>query len=1812
MPDMNRTIFCLLAAVALAFPARTIAQLSKYDVSWNNPGPTSAASMPLGNGDIGLNVWVDSSGDLLFYISKTDAWGGEKDTLADPWMQQGGVLMKLGLVRVHIPGADISHFRQTLHLHEGEIRIEEGNVGYSIWVDANHPVIRVEVSGAQPVSPIVTLQDWRLDGGGDAVLRKHGDPDRIVWFHHNPAKGDPRLADEHLADITFGAAIEAHGLSRKDDTTLSSTAATRTQLISIYPLTTMHGPWLRELTRQMASIGRLPLESTRIAHRQWWDDFWGRSYIYLHGDESADSVTQGYILQRFVTACAGRGAYPIKFNGSLFVTDNPEWKIRKRPAPMNADFRAWGGQYWFQNTRPMYWPRLAAGDFDLMLPWFRFYLRMLPGNAALVRKYYGHDGAYFQETSPFWGGVPFMGPNEKALYTHHYFTPILELSMMMLDYYEYTGDKQFLQQYLLPVASAGLEFFDRHFARDSEGKLLLDPDNSIEMFWKVHDPAPDIAGLHAVLGRMLQLDVADALKNRWRRLLSILPPLPIDSAGGAPRLLPYTGPATARSHNEENPELYAIYPFRLYGLDKPELEMARHSFDIRKCPQRGCWSQDPIEAAMLGYADVAKKDVAYNLTRRDSSLKFSAFWATGHDYKPDEDNGGNGEYGLQQMLLQTNGKKILLLPAWPAVWDADFKLHAPYNTTVEGKVRGGRLVDLVVTPAERRKDIVELPRHSATSRFTSYKGLVMAGYQGWFNAPDDGAGRGWNHYHAKGPLEDGNCKFDIWPDVSEYPKTYRSPFNHTDGSPAYLFSSYDASTTDLHFRWMQQYGIDGVFVQRFVGSVRSDPSRHHNNVVLEHALEASRKYGRAIAVMYDMSGMRDSVDVDVVINDWKYLVDSLRLTSRGDDQTYLYHNGKPLVAVWGAGFGDHRPYTSRSVERILDFLQHDPVYGGCAILLGVPTYWRDQGNDADKDPHWMDLFKRVDIIQPWMVGRYHEDTYAPFQERIKADIAWTTAHHEDYVPVVFPGFSWHNMYPNFGQNQIPRDRGRFFWKQIAGDIQAGAQMLYVAMFDEIDEGTAIFKASLNPPSGKSTFVTFEPGIPNDYYLQLAGYAARMLRKEVPFREEPPLPVGELTSYVDPFIGSGGHGHVFVGASVPSGAVQAGPQNIPKGWDWCSGYHYSDSLVIGFSQLHLSGTGIGDLGDVLIMPFTGEMKTGHGSLFSHAREKCRPGYYAVHLDDYNIDVELTASERVAFHRYHFPEGKTARAVIDLKAGINDRATDTHIERVDAYTLEGYRYSTGWAKDQRTYFAIRSDKPIGDFLTYADSLRQQCLISFGDESTVQLKVGLSPVSADNALANIEAEVPGWDFDAVVRKADEKWEKELEKIDISTSAPADKRIFYTALYHTMIDPMLYNDHNGDYLGTDKKVHPRAAFQNYTTFSLWDTYRALNPLYTLIQPERVNDIVNSFLAIYREQGILPVWHLEGCETHTMPGVSSVQVIAEAYLKGFRGFDTSAAWSAIKSTMGSDYRGMDYDRGHQFIPSDKVNESVARGLEYSISNASAALMAKKMGLDSDYAEFHARFQNYKRYWDPATQFFRGRMASGSWDSVFNPVKSSRPWINDLSEGNHWQYLWLVPEDVEGLIRLMGGEKRFDKRLDSLFTLQAPPDPNAPPDIAGLIGQYAHGDEPGHQTIYLYSYTGRQWQTAEKARFILQNLYRDSVDGLSGNEDCGQMSAWYIFSSLGFYPVYPAGGLYVLGSPLFDKATLHLAGGKTFTVETVNNGPTHPYIQRVTLNGQPYSRSYILHQTILDGGVMQITMGEQPNKRFGSAPADRPYDVYKP
>ena len=673
--------------------------LDTNNVSWNVPGTNYDQSMPIGNGDIGLNVWTETNGDLVFYIGKTDAW-------ADDVTSDSG-LMKVGKVRVSLnPPRTLSPFLQVLKLRTGEIQVQEGTANLRVWVDANNPVIRVEATNAQPFTLLVKAENWRTPSVEDVTMA--GQTNQIVWFHRNSSPANP-----HVANLTFGAAIAGAGLTNQTSTNLTSATPALSQMVCIYPLTAITATtnqWVTALSQNESQLSALDLEQTRAAHQAWWNQFWHRSWIFVRGDQTATNVTQGYVLQRFVTACAGRGAYPIKFNGSIFVVDNPS-------TSRNADARAWGGQYWFQNTRAMYWPRLKAGDFDIMQPLFNMYYGMLASNAVQVTGYYGHGGAYFQETSPFWGGLPYMGPEVAANFTAHYFTPILELSMMMLDYYEYTGDAAFAQQTLVPIASAGLQFFDQHFGRDAQGKLLLDPDNAIEMFWKVHDPAPDIAGLQAVLQRMITLPnniVSSAQVASWSNLLQQLPPLPQVTTNGKTLLLPYTGVQTNASHNGENPELYSIYPFRLYGLGKPSFQVGLDSFNARKQTQSGCWVQDPIQSAMVGLASVAKSYVSVNFTSsQDPAQAFPAFWVARNDYAPDEDNGGNGENGLQQMILQADGHTILLLPAWPAGWNGDFLVHAPFQTTVQGTIVNGKVTNLDVLPRSRKGDVIDMSNLTA-------------------------------------------------------------------------------------------------------------------------------------------------------------------------------------------------------------------------------------------------------------------------------------------------------------------------------------------------------------------------------------------------------------------------------------------------------------------------------------------------------------------------------------------------------------------------------------------------------------------------------------------------------------------------------------------------------------------------------------------------------------------------------------------------------------------------------------------------------------------------------------------------------------------------------------------------------------------------------------------------------------------------------------------------------------------------------------------------------------------------------------------
>jgi predicted alpha-1,2-mannosidase len=723
----------------------------------------------------------------------------------------------------------------------------------------------------------------------------------------------------------------------------------------------------------------------------------------------------------------------------------------------------------------------------------------------------------------------------------------------------------------------------------------------------------------------------------------------------------------------------------------------------------------------------------------------------------------------------------------------------------------------------------------------------------------------------------------------------------------------------------------------------------------------------------------------------------------------------------------------------------------------------------------------------------------------------------------------------------------------------------------------------------------------------------------------------LLSYVDPYIGSSAHGHVFVGASVPFGAVQAGPDNINKGWDWCSGYHYSDSVVKGFSQDHLNGTGIPDLGDILIMPYTGTVRTivgsqknpdsGYAAYYHHRDEVVQPAYYALTKSD-GVKVELTASERVSFHKYSFPKQVPAHIIIDLQQGnySSNMKTDKvsgYLEKADDYTLVGWRNSSGWAADRRIYFAIKSNRPLRDFVIYngdqiynGNALEAKVvkgLVSFSTiEGPVLLKVGLSPVSSQNALANIKAEIPGWSFDKVVKEGDRKWNKILSLVQIETKDEVLKKIFYTALYHTMIAPALYNDADGSYRGADKKIYPKASFNNYTIFSLWDTYRTLNPFLAIVQPARTGDFINSMLAIYEQQGKLPIWHLQGNETNCMVGYSAVPIIANAYLNGISGFDPSLALEAMKVSSNRDDFGMKYIKERGYIPADKEVESVSKAMEYALSDWCIAQVAKKLHRDDDYLKYSRRAKYYRRYFDTATHFVRGVMLDGTYRTPFNPVTFDYK-AYDFTEGTSWQYTWLVPQDVEGLIQLMGGDEAFVTKLDSLFTIKENLGVDAPLDISGLIGLYAHGNEPNHHIPYLYAFAGQQWKTAERVRQITTEMYTAKPEGLCGNDDCGQMSAWYIMSALGFYPVNPANGVFVLGSPLINKAVINTGNGKTFSVIASNNNAVNKYIESAMLNGKPYKKSYILYSDIVQGGELKLIMGPSPNKDFGKFPGNRPF-----
>lgn len=718
---------------------------------------------------------------------------------------------------------------------------------------------------------------------------------------------------------------------------------------------------------------------------------------------------------------------------------------------------------------------------------------------------------------------------------------------------------------------------------------------------------------------------------------------------------------------------------------------------------------------------------------------------------------------------------------------------------------------------------------------------------------------------------------------------------------------------------------------------------------------------------------------------------------------------------------------------------------------------------------------------------------------------------------------------------------------------------------------------------------------------------------VGFAIQPPQPSTRPTQEVNPYIGTGGNGHVFLGANVPFGLVQLGPTQYTRGWDWCSGYHYSDSVLVGFGMMHLSGTGIGDLGDVSLLPtLCPEQKDVR---FSHRAERVRPGYYAVTLDG-GVRVELTATERCGLHRYTLPADVDSGYVrLNLKQGIGWDNVQQCQARVESGTMvSGFRYSLGWARNQKIFYALEFSRPVTLIRQEGDTIT---VFSFPNaEEPLQVRVGLSPVSVEGAKANLHAELNTWNFRDVLSAAERKWDEQLSKISIEGGTPDERATFYTALYHTMTAPSLFCDVDGTYRGADDQIYNPSTLNTqgrignpsastYTTFSLWDTYRAAHPLMTLIHPEMQGDIASTLLNIYKEQGKLPVWHLMGNETDCMVGNPGIPVLADLVLKGFC-TDGKLALEAMKTSAMLDERGMDLLKKYGYLPTDlhAEHETVAKTLEYALADWCVARVAERLKDKQTQKYFDQRALSYKRLFDPQTRFMRGLTSEGRFREPFNPFHAVHR-QDDYTEGNAWQYTWLVPHDVHGLVALFKSEADFVGKLDSLFIVEGDLGEEASPDISGLIGQYAHGNEPSHHILYMYNYVGQPWKGARLIRQTLRDMYQNSFDGLSGNEDVGQMSAWYVLSAMGLYQVEPAGGKFIIGTPLFDEVDVNVGNGRSFRIVACDNSSENIYVQSAKLNGRPYTRSYLMFQDIVRGGTLELQMGPQPSA-WGTKKGERP------
>ena len=786
----------------------------------------------------------------------------------------------------------------------------------------------------------------------------------------------------------------------------------------------------------------------------------------------------------------------------------------------------------------------------------------------------------------------------------------------------------------------------------------------------------------------------------------------------------------------------------------------------------------------------------------------------------------------------------------------------------------------------------------------------------------------------------------------------------------------------------------------------------------------------------------------------------------------------------------------------------------------------------------------------------------------------------------------------------------------------------------------------------------------EFLAATAAVGATATLPNAAFALDPGGTTDEILRWVDPRIGTGGHGHCFPGATLPFGAVQLSPDTYNKQWDWCSGYHISDSSIMGFSHTHLSGTGCGDLMDFLVMAGTGPAKTvpgtrenpesGYRSRFDHKDEVVTPGYYSVLLKDYNIKAELTATERAGMHRYTFPatsgpgQPDQAYLIVDLQHGYDGyskpNVLSSELTQPAPDTLAGGRRTQAWGAGRHSYFTLQVSKTPTRIVFYQDDkeVYDPALMAFAGNGqppapqltgtnlkavlyfktaaneVIHVRTGISAVGPDGAAKNLAAEIPNWNFDAIHQQARARWADQIGRIDVATANEAHKRTFYTAIYHLSLGPCLFDDVDGRYRGMDGQVHTLPAGQrNYTTFSCWDTYRATHPTYTLINPEHVPDFVNTLTRMAEQSPAgMAVWPLQGTETGTMPGYHSASIMSEAINKGFKGIDVDRAYAAMmKRAMVDDYRGLPLYRQMNYIPADKESESVSKTFEYCYNDWAIAHVAKKLGKADDAKLLAQRSTNYRNYFDKSIGFMRPKFADGTWagsseggpTGPFNPIDMGhfRQW-HDYTESNAWQTTFAVQHDPAGLIALFGGRQPFLAKLDELFTTASTLPRDAPPDITGLVGQYAHGNEPSHHIAYLYVYAGAPHKTQVRVRSLMETMYSPNPDGMQGNEDVGQMSAWFVLSALGFYPVDAVSGNYILGSPLFDHATVSLGNGRKLQIDVKRTDPTHAYIQSFSLNGKPQQRAWFNHSEIASGGTLSFVMGPQPNTSFGADPQVAP------